>query len=147
MSRFAILALALLICLASLACQDYSTGLQDSVTKVDETVATATLRTIATVQQTYSLTSGGNYGTFQQLYDGNYLDSRFKSDDPATKTRRLKDYVLTMEVGADSDGPYYRCNADPVPPREGKHFYIDSTNALRSNPTEPASITDPVVRP
>lgn len=147
MTRLAFLALALFISGASLACQDYSTGLQNTVTKVDETVASGTLRTLAAAQQTYSVTNGGNYATFQQLYDANYLDVRFKSDDPAAKSRRLKDYVLTIEVGSDSDGPYYRCNADPVPPKEGRHFYIDSTNAMRSNPTAPASITDPVVRP
>jgi hypothetical protein len=147
MLKAAVLASTILICLASISCQNYSTGLQNSVTRVDETVATATLRTIAAAQQTYSLPSGGTYGTFQQLFDGGYLDVRFKSDDPDTKRRRLKDYVLTMEVGSDSDGPYYRCNADPLPPREGTHFYIDSSNAMRSNPSAPASITDPMVRP
>ena len=145
MFRFAVLATAILICLAALACQSYSTGLQQSVTRVDETVATGTLRTIASAQQTYSVSNGGNYGTFQQLFDGDYLDSRFKSDNPAVQTRQIKDYVLTMTVGSDSGGPYYRCNADPAGPKEGRHFYVDSTaNALHSNATQPASASDPI---
>ncbi|MGH9928187.1 MAG: hypothetical protein ACREA9_03055 [Pyrinomonadaceae bacterium] len=145
MFRFALLATTVLICIASLSCQNYSTGLQQSVTRLDETVATGTLRTIASAQQAYAVSNGGNFGTFQQLTDGDYLDERFKSDTPAAQTRRIKDYVLTMAVGSDSGGPYFRCNADPVGPKEGRHFYIDSSaNALRSNPTQPASASDPI---
>ena len=148
MSRFAGLALTVLICVASPSCQNYSTGLQQSVTRVDETVATGTLRTISAAQQTYSVSNGGSYGTFQQLYEGDYLDLRFKSDNPAVQTRQIKDYVLTMAVGSDSGGPYYRCNADPVAPKEGRHFYIDSSaSALRANPTQPASASDPIIQP
>ena len=140
MCRFAFLASAVLICLASLSCQSYSTGLQQGVTRADETAALGALRTIATVQQTYSVSNGGNYATFQQLVAGDYLDSRFNSDKPA-----LRDYVLAMTVGSDSGGPYYRCNADPVPPKTGRHYYIDSSaNALHFNETQSASANDPL---
>lgn len=148
MCRFAVLVAAALICLASLCCQSYTSGLTQSVTRVDETVATGTLRTIASAQQAYSVSNGGNYGTFQQLFEGDYLDVRFKSDNPAASTRQLKDYVLTMAVGSDSGGPYFRCNADPAPAKEGKHFYIDSSaNALHANATQAASAADPLVQP
>ncbi|MEP6569199.1 MAG: hypothetical protein ABJC10_05435 [Acidobacteriota bacterium] len=140
MIRFAFLALAVLIGCASLACQSYSTGLQTGVTRADETAALGALRTIATVQQTYSVSNSGNYATFQQLVAGDYLDSRFNSEKPA-----LRDYVLTMTVGSDSGGPYYRCNADPIPPKEGTHYYIDSSaNALHINQSQPASASDPL---
>ena len=144
MFRFAVLATTVLICLASLSCQSYSTGLQQSMARADETAATGALRTIAIVQQTYSVSNGGNYGTFQQLVAGGYLDSRFNSDKPA-----LKDYVLTMEVGSAAEGPYYRCNADPAGTGpQGRHFYIDSSsNFLHANPTQPASASDPIVQP
>ena len=139
MLRFAVLAAAVLIGLASIACQSYSTGIQQGVTRADETAALGALRTIATVQQTYSVSNGGNYGTFQQLVAGEYLDSRFNSEKPA-----LRDYVLTMSTGNDSSGPYYHCNADPIPPKEGRHFYIDSSaSGLHFNPTQPASASDP----
>ena len=149
MFRFALLATTVLICIASLSCQNYSTGLQQSVTRVDETVATGTLRTIASAQQTYAISNGGNYGTFQQLFEGDYLDLRFKSDNPASQTRQIKDYVLTMEVGRDSAGPHFRCNADPATAgQQGKHFYIDSSaNALHANSTQPASASDPIAQP
>ena len=144
MFRFALPATITLICLASLSCQSYSSGLQQSVARADETAATAALRTIAIVQQTYSLSNGGNYGTFQQLAAGGYLDSRFNSDKPA-----LKNYVLTMEVGSGHEGPYYSCNADPAGDGpQGRHFYMDwRSNALHVNPTQPASVGDPIVQP
>jgi hypothetical protein len=145
MFRFAVLASIVLICLASSGCQSYSTGVQQSVARADETAATGALRTIAVAQQTYSVSNSGNYGTFQQLAGGGYLDSRFNSDKPA-----LKDYVLTMEVGSAAAGPYYRCNADPTGtgPQAGRHFYLDSSsNALRVNATQPASASDPIAQP
>jgi hypothetical protein len=148
MFRTAVLVASALICLVSLSCQSYTSGLTTSVTRVDETVATGTLRTIASAQQAYSVSNGGNYGTFQQLFEGDYLDARFRSENPAASTRQLKDYMFTMAVGSDSGGPYFRCNADPVAPKEGKHFYIDSSaNALHGNPTQAASAVDPLVQP
>lgn len=132
------------VCLTSFACQSYSTGLQQSVARADETVATGALRTIATAQQTYAVSNGGSYGTFQELCAGGYLDSRFNFEKPA-----LKEYVLTMDAGSDADGPYFRSNAEPTGTgaQSGRHFYIDQTAVLRVNPTAPASIADPVTAP
>ena len=61
MFRFLVLATTIAIGMASLSCQSYSERLQQSVTRVDETVATGTLRTIASAQQTFSVSNGGNY--------------------------------------------------------------------------------------
>ena len=144
MFRFALLAITALICLASLSCQNVSTPLEKTIARADETVATGALHTIAVAQQTYSISNGGNYGTFPQLAAGGYLDGRFNSDKPA-----LKDYVLTMEVSSAAQGPFYRINADPAGDGpQGRHFYFDSTsNLLRANPTQPASASDPIVQP
>lgn len=144
MFRFALLATTVFICLASLSCQNYSSGLQQSVTRADETVATGALRTIAVAQQTYSVSNEGNYGTFPQLSAGGYLDERFNSDKPA-----LKDYVLTMAVDKGSGGPFYSCNADPAGDGpQGRHFYMDSkSNALHVNATQPAAASDPLAQP
>lgn len=144
MFRFALLATAVLTCLASLACQNVATPLVKTVARADEAVATGALHTVALAQQTYSLSNSGSYGTFPQLAAGGYLDSRFNSDNPA-----LKDYVLTMEVGSAAEGPFYRCHADPAGTGpQGRHFYIDSSsNFLRSNPTQSASASDPITQP
>jgi hypothetical protein len=144
MIRFALLVLSLFICFASFSCQTYTSGLKQSMTLADETAATGTLRTIALAQKTYSITNG-DYGTFKQLSDGGYLDSRFNSDKPA-----LTDYVLSMEVTPKGEGKaegFYSCNADPKPERAGRHFYIDSTSeGTHINPSAPATATDPIMQ-
>ena len=144
MFKFALLLTTILICLVSLSCQNYSAGLEKSVARADETSAMSALHTVAVAQQTYSISNGGNYGTFPQLCVGGYLDSRFNSDKPA-----LKDYVLTMEVGSSAQGPIYKINADPAGNGpQGRHFYSDSTSSTpHVNPTQPASASDPVVQP
>jgi hypothetical protein len=144
MFRFTLLALTFLICFASLSCQSYTSGLQQSVTRADETAATGTLQTIATAQQTYAFSNGDNYGSFQQLVGGGYLDARFNADKPL-----IKDYVLSMEVGRDAEGAFFRCNADPADNsvKPGRHFYIDQSRTLRANATQPATASDPVVQP
>jgi Tfp pilus assembly protein PilE len=148
MLRFAVFALSVLICIASLSCQPYSTGLQQSVARADETSAKAALHTIAVAQQTYSVSNGGDFGTFQQLSEAGYLDSRFNSSKPA-----IRDYVLTMEVAPKSEGQpagFYSCNADPVTTgaKAGTHFYIDSTSSdLHINPSESATAKDPIAQP
>jgi Tfp pilus assembly protein PilE len=136
-----LLIVVVLVCINSFACQSYSTGLQQSVARADETAATGALRTIATAQQTYSITNGGGYASFQQLCAGGFLDSRFNFEKPV-----LKDYVLTMETGTNADGPYFHGNAEPTGsgPQAGRHFYIDQSSVLRVNATQPASATDPV---
>ena len=144
MLRFAVPALTLVICFVSLSCQSYTSGLQQSVTRADETAASGTLQTIATAQQTYALSNGDNFGSFQQLVGGGYLDARFNSDKPV-----IKDYVLSMEVGRDAEGPFFRCNADPADNsvKPGRHFYIDQSRMLRANATQAATASDPVAQP
>ncbi len=145
MKRFAALALIVLLGIAALSCQSYSTGLQQSLARADETVATAALRAVALAQQTYAVSNNGNYGTFQQLAAGSYLDARFNSEKPA-----LKDYVLTMETGTGAAGPFYQCHAEPTKagPQAGRHFYLDSTSGtIRVNADQAASASDPVAQP
>lgn len=148
MFRQTCLALTLLLGIVSLSCQTYTSGLQQSVARADETAATGALRTIAIAQRTYSVTSGGDFATFQQLCDGDYLDARFNAEKPA-----IKDYVLTMTVAAKGAGQpegFFSCNADPVGTgaQAGRHFYIDSTSAaLHANPDQPATANDPIVQP
>ncbi len=144
MSKFALLATTIMICLASLSCQNYSAGLEKTVARADETTALGALHTVSVAQQTYSISNSGNYGTFPQLCAGGYLDSRFNSDRPP-----MKDYVLTMEVGSSAQGPLYKISADPAGNGpQGRHFYVDSSSTvLHVNPTQPASASDPILQP
>ena len=124
-----------------LSCQTYTTGLQQSVARADETSAIAAIKTISTAQQTYAISNGGGYGTFQQLCEGGYLDERFNSTTP-----QIKDYVLSMDTSAN----FYRLNADPARSGDqaGRHLYMDSSSPLiRVNPTQPASAKDPLMQP
>jgi hypothetical protein len=145
MFRPALLASTAAICIVSLSCQTYTTGVQQTVARADETVALGALRATALAQRTYAVSNGGDYGTFQQLCEGGYLDSRFNSSKP-----QLKDYVLTMEVhpksGSESEG-FYSCSADPVSTgnQAGRHLYIDSTsNEIHLNSAQPATAKDPI---
>jgi hypothetical protein len=143
MFRFATLALTVLICIASLSCQTYSTGLQQSLVRATETTAVAALHSIVVAQQTYSISNDGNYGTLQQLRDAGYLDERFSSPGGG-----VKDYTLTISTTPHSAGAAaaFSCNADPTNsgPQAGRHLYVDSTSTtIRVNPTQPATASDP----
>jgi hypothetical protein len=124
-----------------LACQSYSGGLQQSVKRADETSALGALHTISVAQRTYSVSHEGNYGTFAQLVQGGYLDSRFDSDKP-----NVRGYILSMTVsGAEA----YSCSADPEstgPQAGGRHFFVDSgTGQIHVNATQAASANDPTL--
>jgi Tfp pilus assembly protein PilE len=130
----------LLTCTA-FACQSYTRSLQQSVERADETAAIAALRTVSVAQRTYSVSNDNRFGTFKQLVEGGFLDSRFSSDKP-----KFKGYVLTMSVTNDegASGGSFSVNADPEPPQQGRHFYVDSSSGLiQANATRPAGASDP----
>jgi hypothetical protein len=143
MFRFSVLALTIGICLASLSCQTYSTGLQQSLGAANEAAAIAALHSISVAEQTYSISNGGNYGTLEQLRDAGYLDVRFNAPNGG-----VKDYALTISTKPQSGEapPSFNCNADPVNsgPQAGRHFYIDSTSpSIHVNASQPATAADP----
>lgn len=135
------IALLLLACVGFLGCQTHTKRLEQSVTRVDETSVIGALKTIAVAQRTYSVSNNGDYGTFEQLNEGNHLDSRFSSSTP-----ELNGYVFTMHLGDKS----YSCNADPVrsvEPKAGRHFYTDSTSSqIHVNANEPAGAADEILQ-
>jgi hypothetical protein len=144
MFRYGVMALVLFACCAAPGCQSYSTGMQQSVTKVDETAAISALHSISVAQRTYSVSNSGSYGTFEQLVQAGLLDERFKADKP-----KVKGYVLTMSVTSKGDGSAegsYSVNADPEgsgPQAAGRHLYIDSTSGLiHLNASQPATASD-----
>lgn len=141
MPRPLVVALMFLLTCTAFACQSYTKSLEQSVQRADETAAIAALRTLSMAQQTYSVSNNGGYGTFAQLTQGGFLDSRFAGDKP-----KFKGYVLSMEIknGAGSEGGSYTVNADPEPPQQGRHFYIDSSSGLiHTSGGQPAGPSDP----
>ena len=126
-------------------CQTYTTGVKQSVSRANETSAIAVLRSVALAQQTYSVSNGGKYGTFQQLGDDGFLDQSINPTNP-----EVKEYSLTMEVNDKPGQEFYSCNANPKGAADmlGRHFYIDSTSRdLHVNPTQPATARDPTYQP
>lgn len=140
MHRHLMLALVFLLTCTAFACQSYTKGLQQSVERADETAAIGALRTVSVAQRTYSVSNEGKFGTFEQLVKGGFLDSRFNSDKP-----KFKGYVLAMSVtnGEGAEGSY-SVNADPEPPQQGRHLYMDSQSGLiHLNASRPAGAGDP----
>lgn len=147
MRLFLLFSFLLLSCLATFGCKEYSTGLQQSSSRADETSAIATLRTLAQAQTTYSISNAGQFASFEQLVEGGFLDSRFHHPSPT-----LHGYTFTLEVSPPTDQTpgSYVCNADPAPtsPQGGRHFYIDSnSHDIRMNATRPATSKDEILRP
>lgn len=140
-----LITLLLVAYISCTGCQTYTTGMKQSVSRANEMSAIAVLRSIALAQQTYSVSNGGKYGTFQQLVEGGFLDPSISPTNP-----EVKGYALTIEVGDKPGMEFYNCKADPKPAAEmaGRHFYIDSTSReMHVNPTQPATATDPTYQP
>jgi len=137
----------LIACFATLSCQSYTTGLQQGSGRADEGAALATIRAITRAQTAYSITNANDYGTFEQLAAGGYLDGRFNTSQP-----KYYGYVFTMTVSQKSgagDGSY-RLHADPDPALKsnGRHFYIDSDSSeIHVNANQPASASDETIKP
>lgn len=146
MPRASVLALLIIVCGASLHCQSYTEGLQQSTGRVDESSAISTLRTITQAQTAYSVVNAGDYGTFEQLVAGGHLDARFNSAKP-----KIYGYVLNMNVSKSAGGESsYDCTADPDPTvnRTGRHFHVGSASPeLHVNATRPATANDEVLKP
>lgn len=147
MLRFLISGFLLIGCLATLNCQSYTTGLQQGSARADEGTALATLRAITRAQTAYNISNTGDYGTFEQLATGGYLDGRFKASKP-----KFNGYFFTMSVSPKSGSREgsYGLNADPDPALKasGRHFYVDSSSSeIHVNASQQASASDGTVEP
>ena len=147
MKRLLFLGLVIALSVATLNCESYTTGLQQGSGRADEGAVLAQLRAITRAQTAYSITNPGEYGTFEQLAAGGFLDGRFKTSGP-----KFYGYVFTVDVmpkTPSSEGSY-RLTADPDPELKGtgRHFYVDSNSAeIHVNATRRASSADEIVAP
>jgi len=147
MLRLLIAGCLLITSLASLNCQTYTTGLQKGANRADETAAISTLGVISRAQTAYSISNPGEYGTFEQLVTGGFLDGRFSGSRP-----KAYGYIFTMNVSPKSDSKdgSYTLNVDPDPALKltGRHFYVDSSSAdIHVNPGSEAGASDGLLRP
>ena len=134
--RWTLLGIALFVCSCSTGAPGNQGTLQKAVNAADETVAIQTLRTIVSAQ-TQAKATRGSYADFPGLVDGGFLDARFSNPAPT-----LRGYRFSMSASAGE----FSINADPVDAASGRHFYLDSNDAvLHVNPTAAASRSDPAL--
>jgi hypothetical protein len=115
-------------------------GMQDMVKSVqrgNEVVVLTNLRVIQQAQQSFSITSGGRFGTFDELVKSGLLNETFKGQKPV-----LTEYAYALTLSKAKNGMnFYSVNADPNNPNAGTaHFYIDSTtNQIKFDEKGPAT--------
>lgn len=119
---------------------------QSSVRSANEAAAISHLNRIATQQVTfYNSKNRSGYGTFDQLVDGGFLDSRFKGDAPVVDGYI---YEMTTTPRSGSQPPSFGVNANPQQPTGltatgSQYFYIGSdSGTVRVNQEKPATAED-----
>jgi prepilin-type N-terminal cleavage/methylation domain-containing protein len=121
---------------------------QASVRSTNETAAITHLQRLSTAQVTYFNTHNrANYGTFDQLSSGGYVDRRFAGDTPL-----VDGYLFRLALTAKSGNQpaAYAVNGDPQKPTGitatgNRFFYISSDSGLTTNGEKPAGPDDPPV--
>jgi type IV pilus assembly protein PilE len=122
---------------------------QSSVRSTNEAAAISHLQRIATQQVAYfNSKNRSGYGTFDQLAQGGYLDSRFKGDAPV-----VDGYVfeMTLTPRSGSQPAEFHVNANPQKPTGltatgSQFFYLGSdSGTIRVNTEKPATAEDPAV--
>jgi hypothetical protein len=134
--RWTFLGIALLVSGCSSSAPGNQGTLQKAVDAADETAAIQTLRTIFSAQ-TQAKATRDSYADFPGLVNGGFLDARFSNPAPV-----LRGYRFSMSASAGE----FTITADPVGAASGRHFYLDSNDAvIHVNPTAPASKSDPTL--
>src|SRR6476620_6397252 len=92
------------------SCQQYTGAMKETRDMAGETVAISSLNQVAKAELAFSVSNEGNFGSFEQLTQGGYLDSRFSGNQPV-----IHGYTFTLNVSprSGSSEPTFTCNADP----------------------------------
>ena len=143
-------ALVSALCLLSLSgcgtSRESANSYTQATSAVDEAGAVRALGVISKAELQYSITNGGEYGTFENLTRSGLLDSRFAGSAP-----ELSGYVYTLKLAPAAGGQAatFAVYADPKTPAsgvqaKGRHLYLDSTNnVVHANAAQQASASDP----
>jgi Tfp pilus assembly protein PilE len=133
-----------LVPLAWLAVRMYNDSIQQKVIAADDLSARDALKNIQAAEQLY-YESNGEYATFPQLVEAGVFQTKQTGD--ALVNGGYK-FTLRVTPKADTQGPAYSVNADPV--RAGgrdatgrRHYFISSEVAgVRYNEERPATAAD-----
>jgi prepilin-type N-terminal cleavage/methylation domain-containing protein len=97
---------------------------KSSLRKANEAAAVGTLNSIRVAQAKYVIDHKGQYGTFKQLFEEEYLDKRFNYDQPH---ERGYIFVITLLPKSEGKAATFSVNANPEQSQgigaTGKNFY------------------------
>lgn len=117
---------------------------QSSVRKANEASAVSTLNAIRVAQAKYVDDHKGQYGTFRELFEEDYLDKRFNFEQPHNRG-----YVFVLILVPKSEGKVanFSVNANPEQSTgigaTGKYFYyIDPNSGICYSKVGPATAAD-----
>jgi prepilin-type N-terminal cleavage/methylation domain-containing protein len=117
---------------------------KSSVRKANEAAAVATLNAIRVAEAKYVIDHKGQYGTFRQLFDQDYLDKRMNYDQPH---ERGYVFVLTLTAKSENTAATFSVNANPEQSTgigaTGRNFYyMDPGSGICFSNTGPATAAD-----
>lgn len=117
---------------------------QGSVRKANEAAAVATLNAIRIAQAKYATDHKGQYGTFPQLFEQNYLDKRMNHDQPHD---RGYVFIMTLTPRTENSAPMFSVNANPEQSTgigaTGRNFYyMNPESGICFSNTGPATAAD-----
>ena len=115
-----------------------------SIRKANEAAAVATLNAMRIAQAKYVTDHKGQYGTFQQLFEQNYLDKRMNYDQPHD---RGYVFVMTLTARSENSAATFSVNANPEQATgidaTGRNFYyMDPESGICFSNTGPATAAD-----
>ena len=117
---------------------------KSSVRKANEAAAVATLNAIRVAEAKYTIDHKGQYATFQQLFEQDYLDKRMNYDQPHD---RGYVFVMTLIPKSENTVATFSVSANPEQSQgigaTGRNFfYMDPESGICVSDTGPATAAD-----
>lgn len=117
---------------------------KSSIRKANEAAAVSTLSAIRIAQAKYVVDHKGQYGTFRQLFEEDYLDKRFNYEQPH---ERGYIFVITLVPKSADKAASFGVNANPEQSQgigaTGKNFYyVDPESGICFSQVGPATAAD-----
>jgi prepilin-type N-terminal cleavage/methylation domain-containing protein len=117
---------------------------KSSLRKANEAAAVGTLNSIRVAEAKYVIDHKGQYGTFRELFQEDYLDKRFNYDQPH---ERGYVYVITLVPKSQDKAATFSVNANPEQSQgigaTGRNFYyMDPDSGICFSKLGPATAAD-----